>query len=416
MLIILSVLFYSTICFAAGGMEYNARHPALSKGIPALNWNPAWRGIDPYRFQLYTELMAFELWNNTLDIKTFEEIFAKHWAEEGEMDGTGYILGVHYILKETVIETIPDEGIVIGGSANPQVGLLVGPVAVRGQLRGYSRFSIDKDILRLFIEGNEFNESYSIKNSGGELSSWIDLSGNIALPIAPLSQLLGLESFYVGGTLHYLQGLGLFKVSNRGDGFMILHEEDNIGIEGDNTFIMQSGIGGQGTSLDLGIYSEIRPGISIGASVMDLMGSIVWDRIDEQEMQIVLGDDNNGEWEEEEEVERIYNITYKIPTSLNLGLALSLIPRFDVGVGLSRIILEDTAYNEVSAGFEWRGFLILPSIRSGIQFREGSGMTLYGGTGFKLGPIHTDVGFSDLRLPLKQGMQATIGLSISFNF
>lgn len=415
LLIILSLFLLSLGTSAAGGMEYNARHPALTAGIAALNWNPAWRSVYPHRFQIYTELMAFDLWNNTLDPQTFEYLFTKHWADEGEEEALkeqGFVPGKDYILKEEVLDTIPEEGIVIGASGQPQVGILIGPLAVRGQIRGYSHLSLDKDVIRLFIEGNQLNEYYSVQNTGGEASSWLDLSGSIALPIHPVAQLLHVENFYVGGTFHYLEGLGFGKVFSEGKGFRLRFEEDDIGVDGENTFILQYGTQGRGQSLDLGVYSEIRPGVSAGISVMDLLGRITWQGVTQQQIEVVLGEETEGEMKEE----RIPSVSQNIPTSLNLGLAYNRIPRVGIGGGVSRVLLEDRSYNEASIGVEWRGFLILPSIRAGVQYREGVGTTLYGGTGIRLGPIRTDIGFSDLRLPLKQGTGVTIGLSTSFAF
>lgn len=397
-------------------MEYTARHPALTKGISSLNWNPAWRGQDPYIFQIYVEPLALDFWNNTLDLKTFEEIFPKHWANGDEMEGSGYVLGEDYIQKETVLDLIPQGGIHLGLSLSPQAGILLGPVAVRGQLRGYSHFTLDKDLLELFIKGNDFNQYYSIEKTRGEMAAFGDISLSILLPLPFLKNPLGLESFYVGGTYHYLEGLGLVKVFNEGKGFCIDFNEDQIGVSGDNTFIIQYSTKGRGQSLDLGIYTEIRPGISLGLSAMDLLGAIVWDKVHGHEMRIVLGDDETGELENGDEGLMINSLTQRIPTSLNLGLALHLLPRFQIGAGLSRIMLEDRTYHEASGGFEWSGFLILPSIRGGARYMEGVGTTFYGGTGFNLGPLQINLGFSDLRLPLKMGMGATIGAGISFGF
>ena len=63
---------------------------------------------------------------------------------------------------------------------------------------------------------------------------------------------------------------------------------DDLGIYGNGKYIIKQGVGGSGFGLDIGVVSRPLDGWSFGLSVINLMGSIRWERVVKSQLQALI--------------------------------------------------------------------------------------------------------------------------------
>ncbi|MEC7855317.1 MAG: hypothetical protein VYC61_01125, partial [Candidatus Neomarinimicrobiota bacterium] len=87
---------------------------------------------------------------------------------------------------------------------------------------------------------------------------------------------LPMQSVSLGVTLKYLQGLFYMGIDPDSSQANIITSD--VGLYGGGKYLIRQGIGGKGFGLDLGIITKEINGWSLGASMINVFGTIEWNR------------------------------------------------------------------------------------------------------------------------------------------
>ncbi|RMF06689.1 MAG: hypothetical protein D6762_08950 [Candidatus Neomarinimicrobiota bacterium] len=149
----------------------------------------------------------------------------------------------------------------------PVLNYASGNMAITSNLMLINNLRIPSGIMRLLLYGNAHDKRLDMELNL-EMLAVAEYGFTFAVPF---------ESFAVGATLKYLQGLfylGVDPDSSHAELFTT-----NTAVYGSGTYYLRQGIGGGGLGLDVGLVSqEFNDGWKLGFSIVNLLGRIYWNR------------------------------------------------------------------------------------------------------------------------------------------
>ncbi len=123
---------------------------------------------------------------------------------------------------------------------------------------------IPNGFVDLLLNGNPPGKNISI-----DIEQFIFIAEEIGVSYGHL-----FKSFSVGFTLKYILGLFYMGMESIGTPYITT---DITGFNGENQYLIQQAIGGEGTGLDMGINThESEDGYRFGISVINLLGKVEW--------------------------------------------------------------------------------------------------------------------------------------------
>jgi len=141
-----------------------------------------------------------------------------------------------------------------------------GNIALTSNLVILNNFKIPLGLLELIFYGN-----------GGKPD--LDMTLNLeVLGVNEFGYTFGVpfESMSFGVTLKYLQGLFYMGIDPDSSSASIITSD--IGLYGGGNYLIRQGIGGKGFGLDLGVVSKEINGWTFGASMINVFGTIEWNK------------------------------------------------------------------------------------------------------------------------------------------
>lgn len=349
---------------------------AASRGLEAINWNPANLAIGkPHNVFVGADLVA-GLQNNAFSLDHYNQYTGALITQDD---------------KDFLLSEIPDEGLVLDTYTQISAfGVAIGPFALSMQGLGGAQGTIDKDLFELLFNGNELDHVYSLDNTTASGYALMATTLTYALPIYTNFE------YQLSGGLNYrfLRGFYDFNVESMTGGL----NTDLSGFEIDAEAYAVTAEGGSGHAVDFGLALQAPRGWTFGFAVSNLNSNITWNDNPERHHFMVLGDSLSAATENIDDRITDADTTYSIgsyETSLPkvmrfgasntwryLDYAVDLVKGFDNQPGAS----DNLALN---LGTQWNltGWL---KPRLGLGFGGLYGRHAAIGMGIHAGPVHLD--------------------------
>jgi len=361
----------------ARGLGMGAAYTALARGVHAPAWNPANLGLpDNPRFSMTFVSVGAGVWNNSLS-KSFYDKYNGKDLNSKDIDD--------------ILNHIPDGGLDMDASVSARIlSFSLNRFAFSMGAEGGSFLRVDKTLFDLAFRGNETNRSYSLGNTDG---SGVGV-GVIGLSWGHPIQVSFADAFAVGGTLHFLYGIGYVE-TDKADLTLNMREYD-FDLNGE--YEITHALGGSGWGLDLGAALQFGDQWTVSLGVANLLGSIPWPNEVEKEEGYVRGDSLAVWGFDDGVVDSSWTVSAgefstKLPTVLRLGCSYregSVLVTSDYWQGFSDGAMTRTR-PRIAVGAEWSAVKWLP-LRTGMVLggRMGFGTSL--GFGLRPGGFVFDVG------------------------
>ena len=369
-----SVLFGQQTARALGMGE---AYTALARGVHAPAWNPANLGLpDNPRFSMTFVSAGAGVWNNSFSKSLYDKYNGEYLSSRDIDD---------------ILSHIPDGGLDVDGGVSARVlSFSTNRFAFSMGADGGSFFRVDKTLFDLALEGNETDRTYSLGNTEG---------GGVGVGVVGLSwgqpvRVSFADAFAVGGTLHFLYGIG-YAESDKADFTLDMREYD-FDLNGE--YEVTHALGGLGWGLDLGAALQFGDEWTVSLGLANLLGSIPWSREVEKEKGYVQGD-SLAVWDFDDDLAdsswtaSASEFSTKLPTVLRLGCSHregSVLVTGDYRQGFCDGPMTRTR-PRVAVGAEWSAVKWFP-LRTGMVLggRTGFGTSL--GFGLRTGGFVFDVG------------------------
>ena len=255
---------------------------------------------------------------------------------------------------------------------------------------GAADVNLSKDIFELALNGNTFADTIDVTGSYSDGISFVTAGLSYGHPIYHL----GTRQLAVGITAKYIKGLFTEEIVElEGLAATLI-----TGLEGEGRMIARSAEGGSGFAVDLGASLRLNDTYTVGASLMNALGSISWNDNPKEYGYLFSFDtmtiDNSGDdYVVSDDYEKnIESFSTRLPRVLTVGLAKrqgKVIWAIDWRQGLERKPGASTK-PRIMAGLEWSPIGVLP-------LRLGYGMGGNENTAFSFG---TGVHFAMAELDL----------------
>ncbi len=163
--------------------------------------------------------------------------------------------------------------------AIPGLNYTSGNMALTSNLVLMNNVKIPPGIMKLLLYGNANIPSVDV-TMHYEMLGVNEIGFSFAVPY---------KYFAFGVTIKYLQGLYYFGADPDSSSSTIENTGDSI--YGEGTYLMRQGVGGYGLGLDIGFVSDDINGWKFGASIINAIGSIDWNK-PSLTKDILAGSDN----------------------------------------------------------------------------------------------------------------------------
>lgn len=172
--------------------------------------------------------------------------------------------------KTTIINRLQSRGgltfDIIGQLTTPGINYASGNMALTSNILYMSSYALPAGMARLMLEGNANNPDIDM-TLGLEIMSVHELGFSFAVPF---------ESYAVGFTLKYLQGLFYMGIDPDSSNANFITTPQAV--YGSGSYFIRQGFGGAGYGLDIGIATKEFNGFRFGASLINAVGSIGWNK------------------------------------------------------------------------------------------------------------------------------------------
>lgn len=421
-LVIMPLMFFLLLSVAVNA-SMSARSIGLGDdfvvvgGAEALYGNPALVNLEGKKFLLeFSATGGF--WNN---------LFRNDYISEGD--------------KDKLLDIAEKNGLLLGAEANPGLKMAIGPVLLFTEGRGQGLLRVSKDYAELLLKGNELERTYKLEGSNGVMAFYLDSGINYShrlsdkqvesLNEAMNNDALQLDNCYVGISYHYLQG-AFFKYEASGE-FGLGFDEEGVGeITGSDgavalyyTEIEEFADLARGHAFDIGVYADLNERYSLGFSILNIGGSMKVDRVREERLDFVYNEEKE-EWELNDTSDQEFYLEkeniMQLPLIVKMGGKMEVIDGLDLLANYTISSYRDSIYKKgltehrwtLAAEFDRLQFLPL---RAGLSYSTlESNLALSAGLGIHLGPLHLDLGVSDLTglFYRSKGFNAGLNLSLVF--
>ena len=225
-------------------------------GLFAVGFNPgliAFQKDKPFMLQLGG--MDFGLGNNYLSMAAMNTLSGDTLDSEQ---------------KTTIINRLQSRGGLTfnlnGQLSTPGINYASGNMALTSNILYMSSYALPAGMIRLMLEGNANNPEIDM-TLGLEIMSVHELGFSFAVPF---------ESYAVGFTLKYLQGLFYMGIDPDSSSANFITTPQAV--YGSGSYFIRQGFGGAGYGLDIGIATKEFNGFRFGASLINAVGSIGWNK------------------------------------------------------------------------------------------------------------------------------------------
>ncbi|NOY77030.1 MAG: hypothetical protein GXO76_04080 [Calditrichaeota bacterium] len=226
---------------------------SIARGVYAPSWNPANLALeDNPSLDFNLAGLGLHLGNST---------FSKHFYDMYN----GKYLGASD--KEDILSRIPDSGFRVLSKEHLQIlGFSFKSFALTFTGRGASHVTLDKDYMKLALEGIDMNRRYDLSDTHGEGLSYSSLTVSGAHRFAvPYVDFLA-----VGANLRYLVGIGYASLENQK--MEIYNSYDGYAA---GKLTGKYALLGHGFAFDLGAATRWK-GWNAGLAFSNILGSIKW--------------------------------------------------------------------------------------------------------------------------------------------
>ena len=385
------ILFVSSFASANSGQSVALGHEFTALGgSAALFSNPAF--VNERDENFVSELNSqLSFWNNGINSKYFNKYLRK---ED----------------KNNILNNIDSDGLLLTTDGSQDLKLLIGSVGVFGGIKESVQGSISSDIVKLILKGNEIGKEYKLDDTDLSAGIYADTGVNFSYPIEKAAKEMDINNFKIGGSLHYLYG-GIFKVKGSGSATL---DYNNSGAEG--SFRMEYAEKASGLAFDIGALFEIDDKITVGTSIMNI-GSLKGEDPKYSESKLVMdGSELSTETvAEDEPMEE--DLVYKLPRKFKVGANYKYRSNLDLFADYTLTSYDIGVTDHTLAGaVEYKPLKMLP-LRLGANYSTlQNSLAFSGGMGLYLGPVHLDLGFSDLKSFFQNAKGVEAGLSVSIAF
>ncbi len=402
-------------------------YTVYAQGFEATAWNPAVLGLrNRPGFSLGLPQASLEFGSSDLGFGDFRKYADKFLTDADKADILGKI--------DTAL------GIRTVGGIMP-IGLSIGPLALTLATSGAVDGRLGKDAVELALYGNagRSGPGQVFTASGTRGSGWAATTAAASYGMHLVTTPLGRITVGVTGKL--IWGNGVLRANETASQFGI-NPTFQAHAAGHTVYTDYEDFGnsnpfdapGHGFGLDVGGVLELPGGLTVGATLVNVINSMSWkadrwryERVDYSVTQNATGglvDDTvhvvlKGSAIDGDAVARAYR------DSVIDGAHFARLARVGVGLRLGKLNLaadgqlrlsdglDHPPSQFVSAGAEYVLLGILP-LRVGVGTDFAKQFTFSGGTGIHLGPVHFDVSAANITGDVNPGVRVGAGLGLIF--
>ena len=332
------------------------------------------------------------LWNNSFTKEMYDEYNGQHWTSQD---------------VEDILSHIPDGGLDLDAEAFVRAfSFSAGRFAlsIGGNVGAYSR--VDKNVLKLGLEGNALNETYGFDNTDGEGVG----VGVVGLSWGQPVRVSFADAAAVGVTVRILYGVG-YGTLDRAD-FSLTTASYGTDVSGD--YEVTYGMGGLGWGGDFGAAVQFGEKWTVSLGLSNVFGSIPWSKDVQKEVGYVNGDSLDVFDFEEDVADSSWTVeggefSTKLPILLRMGCAFEegpVILTADYVQGFRDGPLSSTS-PRFAVGTEWSGLAWLP-LRMGVVLGGSMGFGTSFGLGIRPGGFVLDIGVMNRGFVLPQNSKGLI--------
>lgn len=399
-----------------------------ARGFEAAAWNPAALGVRGRpSFTLGLPQGSLEFGSSDLgfgDFRKYADTFLSQQDKDDILAKIDTALGVR-----TIAGIMP-------------IGLSIGRFALTVGSAGGVEGQLGKDAVDLALNGNAsragVGEFFTAAGSRG--SGWAATTAALSVGWPLVSTPMG--RITVGATAKLIFGNGLMRGAETSSHFQINPAFDVTAsghaiytdYPGGTTSPSPGNAPGRGIGVDVGGMLELPGGLTVGATLVNVVGSMKWkaERLRYERASYVVTQAANGDLNDTliqvtligsqidgDPVARAFRDSVlehagfaklaRVGASLRLGgLLLAADGQLRLSDGL-----DHPPSQFVSAGAEYVLLGILP-LRAGVGTDFSKQVTLSAGTGLHLGPVHLDIGAANITGSNNPGVRVGAGLSLIF--
>ena len=389
---------------AARAVGMGGAQMGLARGVNAPLYNPANIGLSEYR-ENSIELAGagVQIMNNSFTLADYNEY-------------TGAILTDND--KSVILGKIPSEGLKISAEAEAgAMSVSLGSMVLSFNGIAATEVNLGKDALRLFLEGNDLDEAFTLEGMYSEAIAYGSVGLSYGLPI----YISGTRQLAIGATAKYIHGFAYEEVTELTGEVVTLA----AGFSGEGTMIARTALGGNGYGLDIGAALKLNDSYTAGVSVTNFLSNITWDNETEEHGYHFELDTLNADLIEDDSIDvsedwsnPIGEFSSSLPSVLKMGLA-NIDGRFVWAVDYIqgfRLAAGASSKPRIAAGIEYRLLSFLP-LRTGYSLGGGKGSIISGGLGLDLSLFHLDLAVSNnstLNFDNTKGLHLAVATGIRF--
>ena len=390
LLTLVTIIFFSGIVTANSGQASGLGHDFTTiEGAAAIFSNPAFVNQRENRYILELD-GQLSFWNNGLS----SSYFNKYLKNKD---------------KNNILDNIEDNGLVLNADGKQNLKIAVGSVGFFGGLKENAQGSISADIIEVILEGNEIGREYKLDGTDLSAGVYADTGLNFSYPIERAAERMDISDFKIGANLHYLYG-GIVKINGKGKTTLDYNTQ-----QGEGYIEMKYAEEAVGYAFDLGALFEINDKTTVGASVMNL-GYLKGKDPRYSKMEVVI-DGSEVTTKEIEDQKMQGELVYKLPRKFKVGTSYKYRSNMDLFADYT-LTNYDSGNNDhkLAGAVEYKPIKRFP-LRFGVNYSTlQNSLSFSGGMGFYLGPVHLDLGFSDLKTLFQNAKGLEAGLSVSLLF
>jgi len=367
---------------SARAVAMGGAYTGLAKGVYAGLYNPANLGLKGYR-QNGIEIIGAgaRITNNSFSLNDYN-------------DYTGALLTNDD--KSDILNKIPVEGLKISADAEATaLSLAFGNIALTFNGLAATESNLGKDAMRLILNGNGFNETFSLDGMYSEAIAYASGGVSYGMPLIKL----GNRELAIGATAKYIRGIAYEEITEITGGATTLI----TGFEGEGSINIRTATGGTGYGFDLGAALKLSENYTLGVTFNNLLSHINWNNETEEHGYYFQFDttttdnmDDDSVVVSEDYSRDIDGFSSSLPTVMRLGIANtsgSLLWAIDWEQGF-RLGAGTSSKPRIAVGAEYHLIPFMP-LRVGYAAGGGKASALSGGSGVDLGLFHMDFAVSN---------------------
>ena len=389
---------------AARAVAMGGAHVGLARGVYAPLYNPGNIGLSEYRENSIEVAGAgVQINNNSFTLEDYNEY-------------TGAILSDND--KSVILGKIPAEGLKItaeaeAGAMSVSLGSMV--LSINGVAA--TEVNLGKDALRLFLEGNQLNEEFTLEGMYSEAIAYGSAGLSYGIPV----YVAGTRQLALGATVKYIRGFAYEDVVELSGGVVTLAS----GFAGEGTMIARTATGGSGYGMDIGAALKLNDSYTAGISFSNVLSKITWNHETEEHGYHFELDTLNFDQINDDSIDvsedwsvPIGDFSTSLPTVMKAGVAnidgrflwaVDYIQGFKLAAGSS-------SKPQVAVGLEYRVLGTVP-LRAGYSLGGGKGSVVAGGFGVDMSLFHFDIALSNsstFNLYSTKGLHLALSTGIRF--